>query len=45
MIGYPGIRMAVGEDEQRLEGARPVRKSAYDDAMFTMKGGAHGHRP
>jgi hypothetical protein len=22
-----------------------VRKSAYEEAMFTMKGGAHGHRP
>ena len=20
-------------------------QSAYDDAMFTMKGGSHGHRP
>jgi gluconate 2-dehydrogenase gamma chain len=50
MIGYPGIRMAVSEDEQRLAAPRPVRKSAYDDAMFTMKGGStkggnHGHQP
>ncbi len=45
LIGFPGLRMAVGEDEQRMAAPKPVRKSAYDDAMFTMKGGAHGHRP
>jgi hypothetical protein len=37
--------MAVGEDEQRMKAPNSVRKSAYEDAMFTMKGGAHGHRP
>jgi hypothetical protein len=42
--------MAVSENEQRLNAPPPVRKSAYDDAMFTMKGGNptggdHGHRP
>lgn len=45
LIGYPGLRMAVGEDEQRMKAPEPVRKSAYEDAMFTMTGGAHGHRP
>jgi gluconate 2-dehydrogenase gamma chain len=48
LIGYPGLRMAVGEDEQRMGVPKAVRKSAYDDAMFTMKGqkgGDHGHRP
>jgi gluconate 2-dehydrogenase gamma chain len=46
MIGYPGIRVAVSEDEQRMSPKpRPVRKSAYDDAMFTLKGGRHGHQP
>jgi gluconate 2-dehydrogenase gamma chain len=45
LIGFPGLRMAVGEDEQRMKAPKPVRQSAYDDAMFTMKGGAHGHRP
>jgi gluconate 2-dehydrogenase gamma chain len=45
MIGYPGIRTAVGEGEQRLEAPQPIRKSAYEDAMFTVKGGGHGHRP
>jgi gluconate 2-dehydrogenase gamma chain len=50
LIGYPGIRMAVGEAEQHLTAPQPVRKSAYDDTMFTMKGGNanggdHAHRP
>jgi gluconate 2-dehydrogenase gamma chain len=45
LIGFPGLRMAVGEDEQRMKAPKPVRQSAYDDAMFTLKGGAHGHRP
>jgi gluconate 2-dehydrogenase gamma chain len=45
LIGFPGLRMAVGEDEQRLKAPKPVRKSAYEDAMFTMTGGARGHRP
>jgi gluconate 2-dehydrogenase gamma chain len=45
LIGFPGLRMAVGEDEQHLKAPKPVRKSAYEDAMFTMRGGAHGHRP
>jgi gluconate 2-dehydrogenase gamma chain len=46
LIGYPGLRMVVTEGEQRMdERAKPVRQSAYDDAMFSMKGGGHGHRP
>lgn len=49
LIGYPGLRMAVGVDEQRMGVPKAVRKSAYDEAMFTMKGGPkggdHGHRP
>jgi gluconate 2-dehydrogenase gamma chain len=45
LVGYPGIRMAVGADEQGAKAPQPVRKSAYADAMFTMKGGDHGHRP
>jgi gluconate 2-dehydrogenase gamma chain len=44
MIGYPGIRVAVAEDEQRMSPKpKPTRKSAYDDPMFTLKGGGHGH--
>jgi len=50
LIGYPGLRMAVGADEQRMGVPKAVRKSAYDEAMFTKKGagtkgGDHGHRP
>jgi gluconate 2-dehydrogenase gamma chain len=45
LIGYPGIRMSVGEDDQRMKAPKAVRKSAYDEAMFTMRGGAHGHQP
>jgi gluconate 2-dehydrogenase gamma chain len=44
LIGYPGVRMAVSEYEQRMK-VKPtaIRKSAYDDEMFTMKGGNRGH--
>jgi gluconate 2-dehydrogenase gamma chain len=45
LIGYPGIRMAVDDTDQRLKPPASVRKSAYDDAMFTMRGAGHGHRP
>jgi gluconate 2-dehydrogenase gamma chain len=46
LIGYPGIRVVVSEDEQRMNPKpRPVRKSAYDDPMFTLKGSGHGHQP
>jgi gluconate 2-dehydrogenase gamma chain len=54
LVGYPGLRMAVGEDEQRMGVPKAVRRSAYEDAMFTSKGagakggnqgGDHGHRP
>jgi len=50
LIGYPGLRMAVSPDEQRMRVPKAARKSAYDEAMFTPKGGNrkgddHGHRP
>jgi gluconate 2-dehydrogenase gamma chain len=46
LIGYPGVRVAVGEDDQRMSSKpKPVRQSAYDDPMFTLKGGGHGHKP
>ena len=46
LIGYPGIRTVVSDDEQRMNvRAKMIRKSAYDYGMFTMKGGGHGHRP
>ena len=49
LIGYPGLRLNVSVEDQRL-GAKltPTRKSAYDDPMFTKatasnaKGG-HNH--
>jgi gluconate 2-dehydrogenase gamma chain len=43
LLGYPGVRMVVTADEQRM-GARPkpVRQSAYDDATFTMSGASRG---
>ena len=44
LIGYPGVRMAVTADDQRMSAApKPVRKSAYDDSMFSKRGGGHGH--
>ena len=49
LIGYPGLRMTVGPDEQRMSAPKAVRKSAYEEAMFVRKGSAtggdHGHRP
>jgi gluconate 2-dehydrogenase gamma chain len=48
MIGYPGLRLSVGPDEQRMRTPSPVRKSAYEEAMFargSSKGDDHGHRP
>jgi gluconate 2-dehydrogenase gamma chain len=49
LIGYPGIRTTVSQDEQRLKVAQPIRRSAYGDAMFTVqgastKGSDHDHR-
>jgi gluconate 2-dehydrogenase gamma chain len=43
MIGYPGLRMAVTADDQRMRGATPLRESAYDQGMFAKNGGGHGH--
>jgi gluconate 2-dehydrogenase gamma chain len=44
LIGYPGIRMGVSADDQRMKAApEPVRKSAYDDPIFARNGGDHGH--
>jgi gluconate 2-dehydrogenase gamma chain len=46
LIGYPGIRMVVTAEEQRMKARpKPVHQSAYADATFSMKGGSHGHRP
>jgi gluconate 2-dehydrogenase gamma chain len=46
LLGYPGLRMAVTEDDQRLSvKPTPNRRSAYDFEMFAKKGGGHGHKP
>jgi gluconate 2-dehydrogenase gamma chain len=51
LIGYPGLRLAVGPEEQRMSRPQPMRKSAYEEAMFAprgagrsgKKGGDHDH--
>ena len=46
LIGYPGIRLAVTADEQRMKTrAKPERSSAYADAGFAMNGATQGRRP
>jgi gluconate 2-dehydrogenase gamma chain len=43
LLGYPGLRMVVTADEQRMSArAKPVRQSAYDDASFTISGASRG---
>ncbi|HYK79472.1 MAG TPA: gluconate 2-dehydrogenase subunit 3 family protein [Micropepsaceae bacterium] len=44
LIGYPGIRMGVTANDQRMN-PKPesILKSAYDDPMFARNGGDHGH--
>ena len=44
LIGYPGIRMVVSPDEQSMsKPPKVLRQSAYDQAMFSKRGGGHGH--
>ena len=46
LIGYPGIRMGVTANDQRMNPKpEPILKSAYDDPMFARNGGGgdHGH--
>jgi gluconate 2-dehydrogenase gamma chain len=45
LIGYPGVRLAVAPNDQRL-GARPMptHRSAYDHAMFSKKRPARARR-
>lgn len=49
LVGYPGLRMTVSPEEQRMSAPKRLRKSAYEEAMFAPKGSArggdHGHRP
>jgi gluconate 2-dehydrogenase gamma chain len=44
LLGYPGLRLTVGADDQRM-GARlkPMRRSAYDYAMFSAMGATNAH--
>jgi gluconate 2-dehydrogenase gamma chain len=38
LIGYPGVRLAVSANDQRLNAnVSPTRRSAYDHAMFSKK--------
>jgi gluconate 2-dehydrogenase gamma chain len=38
LIRYPGVRLAVAADDQRMDRLpAPVRRSAYDHAMFSKK--------
>jgi gluconate 2-dehydrogenase gamma chain len=45
LLGYPGVRLNVTAADQRMaEYARPVRRSAYDYAMFaTTMGAGNAH--
>jgi len=44
LIGYPGVRISVAAQEQRMGVAlKANHKSAYDEPMFTKRGGGHGH--
>ena len=44
LIGYPGVRLAVTAEDQRMASpAKPVRRSAYDYAMFSAMGVTHAH--
>jgi gluconate 2-dehydrogenase gamma chain len=44
LIEYPGIRLNVTADDQRMAAPpKPVRRSAYDYAMFSALGAANAH--
>jgi gluconate 2-dehydrogenase gamma chain len=46
LIGYPGIRMGVAADDQRMDRRpSPVRRSAYEHAMFLKKKPARAALP
>jgi gluconate 2-dehydrogenase gamma chain len=45
LIGYPGLRLAVAEGDQRLDPRlTPTRKSAYDEPMFSNRRPARARR-
>ena len=44
LIGYPGVRLAVTAEDQRMGSPpKPMRRSAYDYAMFSAMGATHAH--
>ena len=44
LIGYPGVRLAVTADDQRMTSLpKAIRRSAYDYAMFSAVGATHAH--
>ena len=44
LIGYPGVRLAVTAEDQRMASPpKPMRRSAYDYAMFSAMGATHAH--
>jgi gluconate 2-dehydrogenase gamma chain len=44
LIGYPGVRLAASADDQRMASPpKPMRRSAYDYAMFSAMGATHAH--
>ena len=44
LIGYPGLRLAVTADDQRMASRlKPMRRSAYDYAIFSALGVTHAH--
>ena len=46
LIGYPGIRLAVGASDQRLDPQlMPIHRSAYEFAMFSRKKPARASVP
>jgi gluconate 2-dehydrogenase gamma chain len=45
LLGYPGLRLAVSESDQRLDPRlTPTRKSAYDEPMFSNRRPARASR-
>jgi gluconate 2-dehydrogenase gamma chain len=43
LVGYPGVRLTVGADEQRMTAPKPNHKSAYDYTMFSKTGMGDAH--
>jgi gluconate 2-dehydrogenase gamma chain len=44
LIGYPGVRLAASADDQRMASPpKPMRRSAYDYAMFSALRATHAH--